>query len=460
MTSKPQDAFGRVFRAAAAHLVGMVGQTSLRLLSVPILLLTWGENRYGSWLVLFSLAQQLVISDAGLGEALANELTILRQKNLSHRALRAYRSVSVFLFVAPWLLLFLLLTLAIVFRFDRHLNLLDITPREALLIAALGGIYVVFSFQQSCTNGALRAEGRYATGHLIHEICIVTEAGACMLLAISGASVVICTAAYPLTRMIAWLFLQYRLPSWAKWASFGLRGARFAEVRKLFAPGLGFVGVSLGHILPNQGILAAVGATLGPQATIILSTARTMVNVAFQLTNVLFHAVWQEGSRAYAEGLKQRLRSITVGTAQLSAAVSLLFALALMTIGPSFYAIWVHGKIPFESSIIGLLMAAGVLRAVSKALSLPALTTNRMAIWSAVFTGLQVLQWLLALLLLPRGGLLTVAYLNLGVESLLLIVGMPVAASLLGTTLGPLLRQFFGIREMWLQAEAVLKRGR
>ena len=88
MTSKPQDAFGRVFRAAAAHLVGMVGQTSLRLLSVPILLLTWGENRYGSWLVLFSLAQQLVISDAGLGEALANELTILRQKNLSHRALR------------------------------------------------------------------------------------------------------------------------------------------------------------------------------------------------------------------------------------------------------------------------------------------------------------------------------------------------------------------------------------
>ena len=114
------------------------------------------------------------------------------------------------------------------------------------------------------------------------------------------------------------------------------------------------------NALNFQGMTLIAAAVLGPAATVVFNTYRTMARVTVQATATFSLALWPEFSRIFGQGDLRALnalyrRSLGLGIA-LAAAASVVVYLA----APSILHLWSGGRIAFSSPLmlVSMLYAA------------------------------------------------------------------------------------------------------
>ena len=152
-----------------------------------------------------------------------------------------------------------------------------------------------------------------------------------------------------------------------------------ADIRESAAPAVAVMAFPAGNAIAFQGVTLVVAATLGPAATAVFNTYRTLGRVTVQGTAVFGNALWTEFSRLYGTGDMKLLSVIYRRSWLTGIATSLLASGVVYLLAPYMLEVWSKGKIEFMPSLMLVAMAYAAVAGFWHVCRTLLLATNRHA---------------------------------------------------------------------------------
>lgn len=340
----------RIASGAGAYGYAQAVSIGTQLVSLPLFLHHWDMATYGTWLALTALPFYLSLADAGISTASSNQMIGLITQGQKARAAEVFQSAVAFLSSVS--LLILLIVGATLWLLPS--SVLDIPQWKAVLM--LLSISVVLGLFCSLAEVVYKATGGYAAGtYLVTTGRLVEWAGGLTGLVLTRSFIGVATSAL-LARLgytLLCIGLSQRRTDFLRW---GVRRASLADVRQAAAPGALFLSLSLTNALSLQGFTLLVAATLGPAATAVFNTYRTVARIVVQVTNALSNPLWPEltalkGQRDDGAFWKLYRRANRLGLAIAAAGALLVYG-----VSPWLLDFWTHGQIPFTATSMALFL--------------------------------------------------------------------------------------------------------
>ncbi|MDG5975944.1 polysaccharide biosynthesis protein [Hydrogenophaga taeniospiralis CCUG 15921] len=340
----------RIASGAGAYGYAQAVSIGTQLVSLPLFLHHWDMATYGTWLALTALPFYLSLADAGISTASSNQMIGLITQGQKARAAEVFQSAVAFL--SSISLLILLVIGATLWLLPS--SVLDIPQWKAVLM--LLSISVVLGLFCSLAEVVYKATGGYAAGtYLVTTGRLVEWAGGLTGLVLTRSFIGVAAAAL-LARLgytLLCIGLSQRRTDFLRW---GVRRASLADVRQAAAPGALFLSLSLTNALSLQGFTLLVAATLGPAATAVFNTYRTVARIVVQVTNALSNPLWPEltalkGQRDDGAFWKLYRRANRLGLAIAAAGALLVYG-----VSPWLLDFWTHGQIPFTATSMALFL--------------------------------------------------------------------------------------------------------
>lgn len=340
----------RIASGAGAYGYAQAVSIGTQLVSLPLFLHHWDMATYGTWLALTALPFYLSLADAGISTASSNQMIGLISQGQKARAAEVFQSAVAFLSSVS--LLILLVIAATLWLLPS--SVLDIPQWKAVLM--LLSISVVLGLFCSLAEVVYKATGGYAAGtYLVTTGRLVEWAGGLTGLVLTRSFIGVAASAL-LARLgytLLCIGLSQRRTDFLRW---GVRRASLADVRQAAAPGALFLSLSLTNALSLQGFTLLVAATLGPAATAVFNTYRTVARIVVQVTNALSNPLWPEltalkGQRDDGAFWKLYRRANRLGLAIAAAGALLVYG-----VSPWLLDFWTHGQIPFTATSMALFL--------------------------------------------------------------------------------------------------------
>lgn len=385
---------GRIASGAGAYGYAQVISIGTQLVSLPLFLHHWDMATYGYWLALTALPFYLSLADAGISTASSNQMIGLIAQGQKARAADVFQSAVAFLASVSLLILLVI---------GATLWLLPATTLAApqwKTVLMLLSISVVLGLFCSLAEVIYKATGGYAAGtYLVTTGRLVEWAGGMTGLVLTRSFIGVASAAL-LARLgytLLCIGLSQRRTDFLRW---GVRRASLSDIRQAAPPGALFLSLSLTNALSLQGFTLLVAATLGPAATAVFNTYRTIARIVVQVTNALSNPLWPEltalkGQRDDGAFWKLYRRANRLGL--LIAAVG---ALLVYGVSPWLLEIWTHGQIPFTATSMALFLAYAAMCSATQVPRVVLMSINRHAglaaqsLLAAVFSlGVAWLAW-------------------------------------------------------------------
>lgn len=350
----PTPAFSTIARriASGAGAYGYAQAVSIgtQLVSLPLFLHYWDMATYGYWLALTALPFYLSLADAGISNASCNQMIVLIAQDQKARAAEVFQSAVAFL--ASVALVILLVVGATLLLLPP--NALEATQWKAVLM--LLSVSVVLGLFSSLAEVIYKATGGYAAGtYLVTTGRLVDWAGGLTGLMLTqsfiGVSMSTLIARLGYTLLSVWL--SQRRTDFLRW---GLRQARFADIKQAAVPGMLFLSLSLTNALSLQGFTLLVAATLGPAATAVFNTYRTVARIVVQVTNALSNPLWPELTTLKGQRDDSAFWKLYRRANRLGLFIAVAGALLVYLFSPYVLDMWTHGKIPFTATSMALFL--------------------------------------------------------------------------------------------------------
>lgn len=341
---------GRIASGAGAYGYAQVVSIGTQLVSLPLFLLHWDMATYGYWLALTALPFYLSLADAGISTASSNQMIGLIAQGEKARAGEVFQSAVAFLCSVA--LLILLVVGAV-------LLLLPATTLHApdwKMVLMLLSISVVMGLFCSLAEVVYKATGGYAAGtYLVTTGRLFEWAGGITGLVLTETFIGVATFAV-LARLVYTLFcirVSQRRTDFLRW---GVRHASLADIRHAAAPGALFLSLSLTNALSLQGFTLLVAATLGPAATAVFATYRTLSRTVVQVTNALSNPLWPELTALKGQQDDNAFWRLYHRANRLGLLIAASGALLVYLASPWLLELWTHGHIPFTATTLGLFL--------------------------------------------------------------------------------------------------------
>ncbi len=339
----------RMASGAGAYGYAQAVSIGTQLVSLPLFLHYWDMATYGYWLALTALPFYLSMADAGISHASCNRMIALITQGQKARAAEVFQSAVAFLLGVS--LLALLGVGAVLWL----LPAATLTAPAWKAVIFLLSVSVVLGLFCSLAEVIYKATGGYAAGtYLVTTGRLVDWTGGLVGLALTRSFIGVATAML-LARVgytVLSLWLSQRRTDFLRW---GLRGASWSDIRQTAAPGVLFLSLSLTNALSLQGFTLLVAATLGPVATAVFNTYRTVARIVVQLTNALSNPLWPELTALKGQD-DQAFWRLYRRANRLGLLIAVAGALLLYLAAPWLLEAWTHGKIPFTASSMGLFL--------------------------------------------------------------------------------------------------------
>lgn len=434
----------RIARSLAATAAAPVVTGCFQAVAVPVFLGCWGAQRYGAWLVLAALPAALNFADLGLGAVAGTEMTM--------RVAAEEREAALEVFATTWWTTTLLAlggaVLAAAATAVLPLESLTGTAlplREARIVVPALAACALMSVESGVLSAGLRSDGNYAAGTAVAALGRLAELGATVAGVALGARpaqvALLWLACRVATLAALWMLLRRRSP----WLRLGFGHTRRACLRRLLAPAISFLGFPAANALSGEGMVLALGATLGPVPVVAFATMRTLTRAAFQLTDVVKNSVWPELSAAFGAGDLALACSIHRRACQLSLGLAGGAVLGLAAGGEWMLAMWTRGRAGFDGTVFALLLAVLLVNATWYTSSAALVACNRHARVALLQAATAAAAMSLAAVLVPRFGLRAAALALLAAEAAMSATVLPASLGLLGDSL----RGFTGSLLQW-----------
>ncbi len=346
----------RLVRGLGASALSPLATAAIQLGTVPVLLHSWGAERYGEWLLMFAIPGYLTLSDAGFGDASGSDMTARVAAGDRDGALQTFQSSWAVLTVVSVALGLIALSTVWFVPWAHWLRLATVSKNQAGWIVLILGAYVLVGQQGSILESGFRCDGNYALGTFIGTIVRVIEAVVPTIVGVVTGRFAAMAFAYLTCRIVCIFGYALVLRRVSPWLRFGFGHARSSVARKLIRPALGFIAFPAANAISLQGFTILIGTLLGPVAVTVFATLRTLSRLSYQATCTLARAVWPELSSAFGAGNLLLTRKLHRQAFRFGLGMSALAAVLLWTIGPYVYLRWTRHSVAFDAASFHILL--------------------------------------------------------------------------------------------------------
>lgn len=377
-----------------AHLYGQAAVVLIQLVGVPVLLHYWGTQLYGEWLILSAIPTYLSMTDLGFSQSAANDMTQRMARRDLEGALAVFQSLGALVFTVALLGLLVVIALLMLLPVGRWMHFQALSVPDVRWVLALLAAEVLVRLTEGVSHAGYRAMGDYALHVGIFYSTLLAQSAAVWLVAASGFGPVAAAATMLAVRIVeapvvAWLLVRRHGE-----LRFGFERAARGHLAALVKPAFANISMPLAQAFNLQGMVLAIGATLGPLAVVTYSTLRTLTRVALQAVMTVSQAAEPELAAAYGSGERSLLAELYVHALRAGLWLSCAAALVLALVGAPLLAFWTRGKVAMDVALFRWLLLSAVLGALwfSSLTALKAANRHaRAAALYAVITGATVL---------------------------------------------------------------------
>ncbi|MGE5452630.1 MAG: lipopolysaccharide biosynthesis protein [Acidobacteriota bacterium] len=339
---------GRIISAMGAGAFGQGVSILIQVGSLPLFLMYWNAERYGTWLMLSAMPAYLSMADIGMVAAAGNRMTMEMAKGQVQMANRVFHSATVFM----------LLVTGAVAAIAGVVLLSGLTrwPAEQSLAMWLLILTVLVALFSGLSEAIFKASGRYAQGTLLGNLLRLAEWGGALLGLLVWGSFTAVAAGGLAARSLGLLLVMQHARRHSNGLAWGWQHACRDDVREMVRPALSFMVFPLANALTFQGGTLLVGYLLGASAVTAFSAARTVSRVAVQITSVLAHALWVEFSRLFGLARWTELNRVYAHALRTGLLVSIVLSGVFFVLSPWLLARWTHGQVTFIPTLMAVLL--------------------------------------------------------------------------------------------------------
>ena len=340
----------RMASGAGAYGYAQAVSIGTQLVALPLFLHYWDMATYGYWLALSALPFYLSMADAGISHASSNRMIDLIAQGEHARAAEVFQSAVAFLLGVCALALLLV---------GGTLWLLPAGTLQAphwkpvLMVLSVSTVFGLFC---SLAEVVYKATGGYAAGtYLVTTGRLVDWSGGLVGLVLTRSFIGVAASALAAraTYTVLCVALSQRRTDFIRW---GVRRASWTDVRATAGPGMLFLSLSLTNALSLQGFTLLVAATLGPAATAVFNTYRTVARVVVQVTNALSNPLWPELTALKGQKDESAFWQLYRRANRLGLLIAAAGALLVYFVSPYLLEVWTHGQIPFTATSMALFL--------------------------------------------------------------------------------------------------------
>lgn len=372
----------RIARGSGANVFAQMVVLLTQLLLVPIMANTWGVERYGVWLLLFTIPSFLALGDLGFGTAAGTKMTMLAALGDHQSVVHTFQSAILAIGITSVLIMIVGSVVILIFPFHGVDSFTRPEIRTALLVLLAYGIVCL---QGSLVQGGFRCSGRYALGTGLQAFTMLVEALVATATVILGGSLVALAIGYLLCRTFLIASQAVILHRLTPWLAFGLQRASMQEIRDLLPSALAVMALPVAQAVFLQGSALMIGLAVSAKAVAIFTSVRTLTRVGVQFTTLTNHAVMPELSAFAAREEWEKVRKIVLLTIATSFVIIIPVSLVLVSFGPKIVEVWTRGAIEPSFALIATMTAVMCVNSIWHPLSNLLLAVNRQATYSYAY---------------------------------------------------------------------------
>lgn len=351
----------------------------------PLFLTAWGVHAYGDWLVIYSVAAYLSLSNLGGQTYIANRLAQLFAQEKFADYQKVFNSgFSLFVLIASSV--FLLLTVFVFFlpiSTLLHTQYIDAnTVKIVLLILAAE---ILISLPQGLLIGVYQSIGK-----LPFAVMLINAMSFLQLLACGIALYLKATPAYvalmhalPLAALT--IFALWHAPSQLSFRLFSLKAIEKKLLKSFIRPSINFLAIDLSTAFSVQGIIIILGSVLGSIQVVMFATMRMIINMMKQILGVISNSAWREMTHYDAIKKREKLRLLFRSIIRTSLTAAVIIAIFLYFFAAPLYTLWLHHRVPFHQSLMTLFLLYGIEMVFWTACANLLMSTNRHRILARVY---------------------------------------------------------------------------
>lgn len=374
----------RLLKGVGANALMQLVVVFLQLALVPIFATQWGLERYGIWLLLFTIPAYLAQGDFGFGTAAGNDMIMKVARGDRQGALVTYQSARAAILCASLAIAVLSATAMMVAPAAWFGGGGIVPPGEIRLTLLLMILYGIACLQGGLVQAGFRCVGKYSIGVMLSAATALGEGVLAAAIVLLGGTLWEVALCYLVARVVFLALQALIMFRQVPFLNLGFANVSMDEIRRLWPLAAGVMVLPLTLAIFLQGTVLVVGLAASPAMVAVFTPVRTLVRSGVQMTTLLNHALMPEMARAAAQGE----RSVPV-MVLLTVAGSLLVvvpgAIVLLIAGQDIVRIWTHGMIyppyPFLASMVGVMVVNGIWHPLSNLL----LATNRQRSYSYVY---------------------------------------------------------------------------
>lgn len=397
--------FSSVLKGIGSNFFAQFIVAAMQIVSVPVFVHVWGIERYGLWLMLYTIPAYLTLTDLGLATTAGSDMTARIATGDTPGALQVYRVVWVFVSLVA-LGLTLVGSLGIASAPDHWFPRRGITAddniRRTLQLLLL---YAVLILQSNLNSATFRAAGFYPFGTFVLAMTLLIEGvaaigaaycfGAMWAVAatlLGARAMILGFSSLALRRLVPWLSLRGPIPS-------------FSVVRHLLVPSGATMANIAAETISLQGLLLVIGTVMSPRAAAIFGSVRTLSRFTISIASSVNNSVMPVFGAASARGDDLQKARLVLGNAAAVLVIVALSGIMLCGFGVDIMRLWTGNAIVPAASLIIALWLVAAIRDVWHLLATLLMATNRHSSYSFMFLAMAIACVVLAIPVVRHFGL-------------------------------------------------------
>ncbi len=322
-------------------------------LLVPLFLVAWGPDYYGSWLVISAIPSMLMLSNMSLGTAASVRVALELGEGKDMEAGKILATSELLILSVCGLLV--AVTAMLPGAFFEWVSVGQIQHPNLVLSALLAGfgIMALTGPLEGLWNAKEKAAASLLYRAALEAACLIAAVLA-LLLKFEALGFAVTILLVRLVGTAVFLVASWRVldPATSPTPSLSL-------VLPLLRKGVGFQVGAAWPALYFQGSILLANWILGPIGAAAWGTLRTLTRFGNQAPMLLFQALYPEMQLSLGKGDVQSARHVSSTALVLSALVGAVLAGGLLVAGSPVYSLWTQDKFDIPQ-VVWPLMAVGL----------------------------------------------------------------------------------------------------
>lgn len=375
----------RIFKGIGANSFGQIVNLLIQLVSVPILISSWGFDKYSEWIVISAIPTYLALSDLGVTTAASSKVVIWHERAKYFNASAIYSTSFAFLLAASLTIIsgtiFCLLYLDI---FDL-LNLKHINSGEGAIILVNLICYSMLCLFTNMIAIRFRAYKCYPLSSFIMNFIRMLEWTVALGIAHYTQSLLATSATLLITRLTGLIAKNIIANCLGIKLKFMFSSINKRAFKTLVKPSISSLAFPIGLAMNVQGLVIILSITLSPAQAAIFSLYRTISRVLVQLSAIVNQSIWPEISYAYSAGDYPLLKKMISAALKVSLSSASIMGIFIILFGRDIFNLWSGRGADYSSSIMTILIIGAIINVAWQIYWVTLMATSNHSSFAVVF---------------------------------------------------------------------------